>query len=234
MMRKNMYDQRFLLSFVEQLRNISDFLSIPVQTDGQYLSSGYFNTDGICDTLPNTLEFNELQICESANLDADIAEINIILSRVAGPRVSKLLIDLTTTLTNEILKGVPLEILLHPVVRLVFKTAKQGGSLEKLLAGGNRGALEGKGKNLTPAVQEALCKVLQRTVGPYNALFIVRTVGIAGNGLLGKLHLDELLHGVTGLVKNVAKPKGLVGKIIGQKELGKPISKLLGAKGPIA
>jgi len=158
-----------------------------------------------------------------------IAQLEEILTRAAGPKVSKLAVKLLTTLTNKVLKGIPLGKVLGPVVNLVHKTAKSGGSLEKLLAGGNAKALKGKGNNISPADQAALEKVLARTVGPYTAKYLVQTVAIASNGLLGKLHLGKLLHGVGGLVKNVAKPKGLVGKLIGQKGLGKPISKLLGA-----
>lgn len=143
------------------------------------------------------------------NLSAeDLTKLNTILKRVGGPKVSGMLVKLTAALANKVLKGVPVSALLKPVVALTYKLAKQGGDLEKILAGGNAAALQGKGNNLTPADQKALFDVLNRTVGPYAASFIVRTVGVVANGLLGKLHVEEL---------------------IGRKGLGGPISELLGA-----
>lgn len=152
------------------------------------------------------------------NLSAeDLTKLNTILKRVGGPKVSGMLVKLTAALANKVLKGVPVSALLKPVVALTYKLAKQGGDLEKILAGGNAAALQGKGNNLTPADQKALFDVLNRTVGPYAASFIVRTVGVVANGLLGKLHLGKLTEGVTNLVKNVANPKGIVGELIGRK-----------------
>lgn len=122
------------------------------------------------------------------------------------------------------MSGIPLRGLLHEVTGLLVKTLKSRGFVENLLAGGDANAFDantkgsnGKLKNIPPADQARLFKILRRTVGPYTANYIVRTVSIAVNGLLGKIPLNKILHGVTGLVKGVANPKGLVGKLIGQK-----------------
>lgn len=160
---------------------------------------------------------------------ADLAKINEILTRAAGPKVSGLVVKVVNALVNKALKGVPVGGLVKPAVDLVYKTLKQSGILEKLLAGGNKAALAGQGRNITPAEQQELVKVLSRTVGPYTANFIVRTASTATNGLLGKIPLHQILAPVEKLAKSLLKPNSILGKVVGQKGLGKLISRLLGA-----
>lgn len=164
----------------------------------------------------------------------EIAQIYGILTRIVGPKIAKLATKLIVVLVNKVLKGLPIKV----VVNLVGKLLKPGGILEKILGGGKANAggggatqPNGKPKNLTPADRKALMAILNRTVGPYTSKYIVDIVGILLNGnLLGKIPLHALIHGVTGLVGNLLKPNGLLGKLLGQKGLGKPISQLLGAK----
>lgn len=122
----------------------------------------------------------------------------------------------------------------------MVKLLQPRGIVEKILADGdpnvynaNVKGTNGKSKNLSPADQARIFKILNRTVGPYTANYIVRVVAIAINGILGRIPINQILHGVTGLVENVAKPKGIVGQIIGQQGLGKPISQLFGGHGSI-
>lgn len=160
---------------------------------------------------------------------ADLAKVNEILRRAAGPKVSGLVLKVVNSLVNKALKGVPLRGLLNPTVGLVYNTLKQSGTLDKLLAGGNQAALAGQGRNITPAEQQQLVEILSRTVGPYTAAYIVGTASHLSNGLLGKIPLHQILHPVGKLVKGLLKPKSLLGNLLGQKGLVKPISRLLGA-----
>lgn len=170
----------------------------------------------------------------------DIVEIFAVLTKVLGPKLAGLVTKLLVSLANNVLRGVPIQSLLHGVTQLVTKLLKPGGILTKLLAGGNKDAFSkspkqanGKPKNLTPADQEKLEEILSRTVGPFTSKYLVKTVATLVNGLLGKLPLNQLLHGVSRLVKGLLKPKGLLGKLLGRKGLGGPISRLLGAHGDI-
>lgn len=172
--------------------------------------------------------------------EADITEIEAILRKIVGPKLSGLVTELVSKLANSVLGGLPLGALFRETTGLVSSLLKSGGTVENLLAGGDQTAYNanekgsnGKIKNLTPQDQAKVFKILRRTLGPFTANYLVRIIGITTNGLLGNIPLNQLVHGVGGLVKNLANPKGLVGKLIGQKGLGKPISKLLGAKGPI-
>lgn len=170
----------------------------------------------------------------------DIAEIYEVLKKVVGPKLARLVTTLLVTLANNVLRGVPLRSVLHGVVKLLSKLLRPGGILSNLLSGGNKGTLSknpkqanGQRKNLSPADRAKLQKVLSRTVGPYTSKYLVDLVANLVNGLLGKVPLDKLLHGVTGLVKGLLSPKGLVGKLVGRKGVGGIISKLLGARGNV-
>ena len=169
------------------------------------------------------------------NLSAqDIAEIQAILTKIVGTKLSGGVTKLVATLVNGALGKIPLRGVLHSVTGLLFKLLKDGGVVEKLLGGGNANAAKGpNAKNLTPADQAQLTAILNRTVGPFTSKFIVKTVATTVDGLLGKIPLGKLLHGVTGLVGKLLKPNALVGKLVGQKGLGKPVSQILGAPGKV-
>lgn len=170
----------------------------------------------------------------------EIAEIQAVLTKIVGPKLSKTVTKLIVSLANGILGGVPLKGVLRSVVQLLVKLLKSHGILAKLLGGGNSNAAGGgaKGangqlKNLTPADQQRLIAILSRTLGPYTASYIVKLVATLVDGLLGKIPLHSILHSVTGLVEKTLNAKGLLGKLLGRKGLGGPISKLLGATGSI-
>lgn len=167
----------------------------------------------------------------------DIKEISKILTRIVGPKLSATLTSLIVSLANGVLNKVPLRGVVHSVAGLVIKLLKSHGILEKILGGGNPNAAKGgangangQPKNLTPEDQERLIKILNRTVGPYTSRYIVKTVALLLDGLLGKIPLHALIHSLTGLVGEVFKPNALVGQLLGRGGLGKPISELLGAR----
>lgn len=170
----------------------------------------------------------------------DMAEIQTILQNIVGPKISTAVTKLVAYLVNGALSGIPISGLMNGATKILVKLLQPRGIVEKILAGGDKNVFNanvkgtnGKPKNLSPADQARIFKILNRTVGPYTANYIVRIVTIAINGILGRIPLNKVLHGVTGLVENVTNPKGIVGQIIGQKGLGKPISQLLGAHGSI-
>lgn len=164
----------------------------------------------------------------------DQVKIQAILTKIVGPKLSKTVTQLVASLANGVLGGVPLNGVIHPVSQLLVKLLKSHGTLAKLLGGGNANAANGpNAKNLTPADQARLAKILNRTLGPYTSKYIVKTVATLVDGLLGKIPLGSLLHSVTGLVEKTLSPKGPLGQLLGRKGLGGPISKLLGAAGSI-
>lgn len=170
-----------------------------------------------------------------------IVEIEAILTKIVGPKLAKVLIDLVVTLVNGLLGRIPLHSLLKIVVKLLQNLLKSHGILAKLLGGGNPGAAnggpktpDGKLKNLTPADQERLIAILSRTVGPYTARTVVKLLATLIDGLLGKIPLNKILHGVVGLVKKLLSSNGLLGKLLGPRGLiGGLLHGLLGGNGSI-
>lgn len=165
-----------------------------------------------------------------------IQEIQAVLTKVVGPKLAGVVTKILVVLVNGLLKKVPLSQLLKVVIKLVVKLLKSNGLLTKLLSGGNAKASEGgpkqkngKPKNLTPADQAKLIAILTPTVGPYTSKYVVKLVAHLTDGLLGKVPLHALLHGVKGLAKGLLKPNGLVGKLVGRKGVGGLVSKVLGA-----
>lgn len=167
--------------------------------------------------------------------DADIATIQAILTKIVGPKIATFATNLIKSLVNGSLAGLPISGLTRAAVNVLNNLLKSKGTVESLLAGGDPNAFNanakganGKPKNLSPADQARIFKILRRTVGAFTANYIVRITAIAINGIIGRIPLQKLLHSVTGIVENVANPKGLVGKVIGQQGVGKPVSRLLG------
>ena len=165
---------------------------------------------------------------------ADAAQIRAILTKALGSKIGNGATKLVSQIANGVLKKIPLKGILHPVVGLVNKLAKNGGAIEKILGGGNAKAAKGpNAKNLTPADQAKLTAILNRTVGPYTSAYTVKLVATLADGLLGKIPLSKILKPVQNLVGKLLAPNALLGKLLGQKGLGKPISKLLGAPGKV-
>lgn len=171
-----------------------------------------------------------------------IAEIEAILTKIVGPKLAKVLVDLVVTLINGLLGRVPLRSLLKIVVKLLKNLLGSHGILKKSLGGGNPDAAnggaktsDGKIKNLTPADQARLIAILSRTVGPYTARTVVKLLATIIDGLLGKLPLEQILHGVTGLVEKLLSSNGLFGKLLGPGGVGGLLRGLLGGnKGSIS
>lgn len=67
------------------------------------------------------------------------------------------------------------------------------------------GGIKFTGKKLTPNDQRQLFAILTRTVGPYTARYIVKTVVTIQNGLVGELNLRKLLHVVAEIAEIVCK-----------------------------
>lgn len=132
-----------------------------------------------------------------------------------------MLVKLISAIVNGALGHINLHSILGLVPKLLIKLLGHGkgllgstGIVGKVLGGGHpeqaKGSAktpEGKLKNLTPEDQERLRQILSRTVGPYTASNVVHLVAVLCDGLLGKLPLNKLLHGVGGLVNNLLKPK---------------------------
>lgn len=169
---------------------------------------------------------------KNAAAAADAAKLNEVLTRILGPRLAATVSNLISLLAKNPL----LRLVIHSIPKLLIILLKSGGVVEKLVSGGDTNApnkptkANGKPANLTPQDQATLETVLERTVGPFTAPYVVRIIALLADGkVLGELPLDEILKTVIGLVQRLAKPGELVGKLIGQKGLGKPISKVLGA-----
>lgn len=171
-----------------------------------------------------------------------IAEITAILTKVVGPKLAHFIVKIVVIITNGLLGKVPLHSILKVVVKLLIKLlgGPKGllgskGLVGKLLGGGHPQQADaakqknGKLTNLTPEDQRKLTIILSQTLGPYTSSNVVHLIAVLIDGVLGKIPLNKLLHGVGGLVGNLLKPKGLVGKLVGRKGLGGLVSKLLGA-----
>lgn len=151
----------------------------------------------------------------------EILEIEVILTKLVGPQLAKVVTELVVTLVNGLLGHVPLRILLKNVVQLLVNLLKSHGLLAKLLSSGNpktssgsATCSNGKLKNLTPADQERLIAILSRVLGPYTPRTVVQLVGTLFNGLLCGLPLRQLLHGVVGLLDNLLGRNGLIGGLV--------------------
>lgn len=149
-------------------------------------------------------------------------EIEVILTKIVGPKFAKVVNDLVVTLVNGLLGKVLLRSTLKVVLRFLVKLLKSHGILAKLLGGGNPDVAnggpkgpDGKLKNLTPADQERLIAILAGTVGPYAARTVVKLVATLVDGSLGKLPLNTVLRVVVKLSKTLLGGKGLVGGLLG-------------------
>lgn len=173
---------------------------------------------------------------QKATAAADVAQLYKVLTRILGPKlagaVSKLIFILTK---NPLLRSIG-----RAAVRILINLLKKAGITEKLVSGGNTNAANeatqanGKSTNLPPATQQQLDAILQRTVGPYTAPYVVTLVALLVNGkIAGKIPLEKIIALVTKAANYLLKTNALLGKLLGQKGLGKPISQLLGAPGKI-
>lgn len=133
------------------------------------------------------------------------------------------------------MNGVPLRGLLQIVVKLLKDLLKPSGLINELLGGGNPHAAGGKSrcengklKNLTPADQERLIKILSRVLGKDLPRTVVKLVATLVNGLLCGLPIHQILHTITGLVGGLLGKKGLLGGLVGPHGLGGLLGGLLG------
>lgn len=177
----------------------------------------------------------------SGNLSpSDIAEIQNGLTLIVGPRLSKLLTNVFVLLANGLTAGLPLKGVAHLVVQLMLKVLAANGIAEQVATGFNSDPRtksnyqsDGKPKNLPPAEQQRLIDILKRTFGVYLATYMVRVVNNLFNGLLAKIPLKQPLSALINLTDKLLDPQGLIGTIVGQKGLGKPISQIFGEPGDI-
>lgn len=139
----------------------------------------------------------------------------MILTKLVGPQLAKVVNELVVTLVNVLLGHVPLRILLKNVVQLLVNLLKSHGLLAKLLSGENPKASSGsatcsngKLKNFPPADQERLIAILIRVLGPYTPRTVVELIGtlVLVNGLLCGLPLCQLFHSAVGLLHSLLSP----------------------------
>lgn len=187
-------------------------------------------------SLVNTPSSSGLAVNENLT-PQDLTEIQTIFNEVLGPQLSTSMTELVATLVNGTLGKVPVNSVVHKVVELSVKLLKTNGVVNKLLGGGNSNAAgggtintNGQLKNLTPDDQAGLIKTLSRYLGPYTAMNIVKLVANLTNGLVSKVPLHGLLHGVSVLMQKVLS-KNAVKKLLGSQSLDGLISAQLGASG---